>query len=59
MLDIGVTTFEINVLAGKWSQFFKLRVGGQIKFRPIDRLTADEDIRLSVRIAYLQNIREL
>ena len=37
-----------------------MRLGGQIVFRPIiDRLAADEDIRLSVRIAYLENLREL
>ena len=48
-LDISVTAFEINVLAGERSQCFKLWVGGQITFRPIiDRLAADEQIRLSV-----------
>jgi hypothetical protein len=47
-LNIGMTAFEINVFAGEWPQFFKLRVSGQIVFRLIvDRLTANEDIRLS------------
>jgi hypothetical protein len=59
-LNIGMPPFEINVLAGEWPQFFKLRVGGQIVFRPIvDCLTANEDIRLSIGIAYLDNFRKL
>jgi len=59
-LNIGMTPFEINVLTGEWPQFFKLWVDGQIVFRPIvDRLTANEDIRLSICIAYLENFRKL
>ena|SRR5438034_7751753 len=59
-LDISAIPFEINILAGEWLKFFKLRIGVQIVFRPIiDRLAADEDIRLTVRIAYLEDFREL
>jgi hypothetical protein len=59
-LNIGMTPFEINVLAGEWPQFFKLRVGGQIVFRPIiNRLAANEDTRLTIGIAYLENFRKL
>ena len=49
--DTRMTALEINILAGEWLPFCKLRFGGQIVSRPIiDRLAADEAIRLSVRI---------
>jgi len=53
-LNIFSAAFEINVFAGKWLERFELRFGGQITFSPIiDRLAADEDIRLSCHVAYI------
>jgi len=53
-LNIFSAAFEINVFAGKRLERFELRFGGQITFSPIiDRLAADEDIRLSCHVAYI------
>lgn len=58
--DIVQAAFEINVLAGERLEWFEFRFGGQIPFRPeIHRLPADEDVRLSGRVAYPENVGKL
>ena len=59
-LHILPVAFEIDVLAAERLQRPKFRFGRQISFGPIiDRLPADEDIRLSIRIVYLEDLGEL
>jgi hypothetical protein len=59
-LDISGAAFEINVLAGKRSQGFKLWLDGQVAFRPIiDRLAADEQIRPPCLVADIEDFRKL